>query len=124
MKKFILLSQIVILSAVLISSVHAAPGTSPINNTDDIIKVLDKIAGFIAAAFWIASTIAIFYAGFLYLTAGDSEDKIKKAHKTLLYAVIAIAVALFAYGMPKLIESILTPGGSPAGPCDPSTTYC
>ncbi|MBI4085787.1 MAG: hypothetical protein HY433_00905 [Candidatus Liptonbacteria bacterium] len=103
MKKLLTLSRIAILSALWITPAYAAtPTTVP-----EIIDVLNKIAGYVAQAFWMVSAIAIFYAGFLYLTAGDSEEKVTKAHKQLLYAVIAIAVALFAYGMPKLVESIL-----------------
>ncbi len=111
MKKFIPFSRIVILSALWITPAYAA---STITDVKGIIKVLDNIAGYVAQAFWIAASIGVFYAAFLYLTAGDSEEKVTKAHKYFLYAVIAIAVALFAYGMPKLVESILTPGNSPS----------
>lgn len=108
MKKLTTFFRIVILSAVLIIPARATMGAGPATK-DEILKVLDNIAGWVARGFWIAATIAVFYAGFLYLTAGDNEEKVKKAHKQLLYAVIAIVVALFAYGMPNLIENIITP---------------
>ena len=107
MKKFIIFSNMLILSAAGIISANAAP--SPINTATDIINVFNKISVWIATAFWIAAAIAIFYAAYLYLTASDNEEKVKKAHKQLLYSVIAIAVALMAYGFPTLIENILTP---------------
>ncbi|MBI4085785.1 MAG: hypothetical protein HY433_00895 [Candidatus Liptonbacteria bacterium] len=89
---------------------------APIPNADGFIAFFNQIATWSAYLFWALAVIFIFYAAFLYLTGSGEEDKIKKAHKQLLYAIIAIAVALFAYGLPKFLDSTLrtTGGGSPA----------
>lgn len=80
-----------------------------VKNVDDLYKVLDKIAGIIARVFWFISAIFVFYAAFLYLTAGGNSDKVSKAHRQLWYTVIAVTVALFAWGLPKFIENTLNP---------------
>lgn len=107
MKRFSVFSHAFALSVVGILSAHAA--ASPINSANDIVNVLLKIGRWVSALFWAAAVIAVFYAGFLYLTASDNPERVKKAHKQLLYAIIAIAVALMAYGFPTLIRDILTP---------------
>lgn len=49
-------------------------------------------------------------AAFKYLTAGGDPDKVKAASHDLLYAAIAIVVALLAKAIPSIVSSIV--GGS------------
>ncbi len=62
-----------------------------------------------SAFFWIIMAVAVIYvllAAYKYLTAGGDETKVKEANNALLYAVIAIVVALIAKGFPSLIASV------------------
>ena len=93
--------------------------SAPIPNANGFIAFFNQIATWSAYLFWALAVIFIFYAAFLYLTGSAEEDKIKKAHKQLIYAVIAIVVALFAYGMPALIDSILRSRGTSAPASQP-----
>lgn len=104
--------QAAALSSPDISSASIPPGaaTAPIRQPWDIINLFNAILVWVATAFWILAVIFIFYAAFLYLTAGGDPERTRKAHKQLLWAVIAIAVALMAYGMPLLIRNILSAG--------------
>ena len=72
-----------------------------------IINFVNQIATWASFLFWGLAVIFIFYAAFLYLTAAGEEEKIKTANHQLIYAVIAIVVALFAYGMPVFVANIL-----------------
>lgn len=74
---------------------------------EDIIKFLDGLANILATIFWTAAIISAIYSGFLFLTAGGSEEKVGKAKKTILYTVIAIVIGLLAFGLPSLIKNIL-----------------
>ena len=78
------------------------------------IKLLKKVLEWAATSFWIFAIIMLFIAAYTYLTAAGEPEKVKKAHKLLLYAVIAIAVGLLAYGIPKLVEDFLGGGGGGA----------
>ena len=49
----------------------------------------------------------IIYAGFLYVTAGGSEDKVKKASKALLYAVIGGVIVLGANVLLEVITNTI-----------------
>lgn len=99
------------LTAPDISDISAPPGsTGPIQDPRQVIGLLNAILVWVASAFWILAVIFVFYAAYIYLTAGGDPERIKKAHKQLLYAVIAIAVALMAYGMPLLVRNILSAG--------------
>lgn len=80
---------------------------APIAGGTGIIVFVNQIATWISFLFWALAVIFIFYAAFLYLTAGGEEEKVKKANHQLIYAVIAIVVALFAYGLPLFVKNIL-----------------
>ena len=51
--------------------------------------------------------ICVIYAAFLYMTAGGSSEKVGTANKTMIYAVVGIAIALIAGGVPSLVASFL-----------------
>ena len=64
---------------------------------DKILDIVIKI-GFVLAVFF------MIYAGFLFVTASGSVDKITKAKATFLWTVVGIALVLGA----KVIQQILT----------------
>ncbi|MBI5230521.1 MAG: hypothetical protein HY981_04465 [Candidatus Magasanikbacteria bacterium] len=49
----------------------------------------------------------VVYAGFLWLTAGGEEDKIKTAKGLITNGVIGIAIVLSAYGISRLVFNYL-----------------
>lgn len=61
-----------------------------------IKEILMPIGGVIAV-------LMIMYAGFLYVTAGGNETKIKKAHEALLYSAIGAAILLGAWVIAEAI---------------------
>ena len=65
------------------------------------------IADFIFSLALPVAIIMILYGGFLYMTAGGSEDKIKKAHQALLWALIGLAIVLAGKGLVRVICSAL-----------------
>jgi uncharacterized membrane protein YidH (DUF202 family) len=53
------------------------------------------------------STLMILISGFLYMTAGGSPERLKTAHKMLIWAIIGIALVLLATTANQIIESVL-----------------
>ena len=80
---------------------------SPIQSPNDIFRILKKVVQWTYTVFFIVAVIYIIFAAFTYLTAGDQAEKIKSAHKQLMYAAIAIAIALISGGAAKIIEAFL-----------------
>ncbi|MGB9609009.1 MAG: hypothetical protein ACPL3E_01390 [Minisyncoccia bacterium] len=81
---------------------------APLQTTDDIISLFKEILTYVAIIFWTFAVGASFYAGYLFLFSGGSEEKVGKAKKMILYTVIAIAIGLMAYGLPTLINNFLS----------------
>ena len=66
----------------------------------NVAKIVAEIGLPIAA-------IAIIYAGFLFVTAGGNEDKLKKAKTTFLWSVVGTALLLGAWAIAEAIKSFI-----------------
>lgn len=53
------------------------------------------------------AVVFIIYAGFLYLTSGGDENKIKSAKEYIIYAVVGVAIALVARGLVMLVQTLI-----------------
>ncbi len=80
---------------------------SPVESTSGLIGVLRGIVQTTYIIFFIIATLFILFAAYNYLTAGGQPEKINTAHKQLLYAGIAIVVALLAVGTSAIIKNFL-----------------
>ena len=104
-----LCALVVVYALPLVVGALTAPPTSPIQNKDQVIEVLDNIQIWFARVFWVVAIAAVIYAAFLYLTAGGNAEQVKTANRQMLYAVIAMVVAILAYGIPALLKQFLMP---------------
>lgn len=84
------------------------PGTgSPVTTPSDFYDIAVRILSFMQTFFWILASIFIVVAAYKYLTSAGSEDKVKSAKMTLIYAGIAIVVALISTAVVGAINSFL-----------------
>jgi cytochrome b subunit of formate dehydrogenase len=82
--------------------------TAPTNVITSSQDVVNLFCGALKWMFWglIVLSVAMFLVGgYMYATATGDAEKVSKANKTLLYAAIAVVVALVALGAPMLIGS-------------------
>ncbi|MDP3947235.1 MAG: hypothetical protein Q8Q41_00900 [bacterium] len=116
MKKFskiaLPLAAAITLSALPLLSL-AAPAVpssvpdSPVKSIEDVVDVLDRLGGWMFAILMIVAVMFILYAAFVYLTAGGDPEKVKTASNQLIYAAVAIAVALVAQGVFFIVEQLV-----------------
>jgi hypothetical protein len=84
------------------------PGSGTFGSLSGVTSFIEgTVLGLIKWAFWVLAIIMVIYAAFIYLTAGGDLDKVKKASHMLLYAVVAMAVALLATILPGFVKSIV-----------------
>lgn len=85
-------------------------------NVNQITGQAGIICTIINWIFWLLIVLTIIFvlvAAFKYLTAAGDPEKVKSAGNTLLYAAIAVVVALIAKGLPMIVSSFI--GGGLAG---------
>ncbi|MDD5590286.1 MAG: pilin [Candidatus Portnoybacteria bacterium] len=76
--------------------------------SDSFEGTVEKIAEWIRLIAIPIASIMILYAGFLFMTSGGNEEKVKTAKRTLLWTVIGIAIIIIGSGFITLIKDILT----------------
>ncbi len=87
-----------------------------INSVQDINdKILCKIFAWMFTFLIVISAIMGLVGAYFFMTSGGDSEKVDKAKKTLIYAVIGVMVALVAKAFPGLISSIF--GGGAVSTC-------
>ncbi|MCX6720111.1 MAG: TrbC/VirB2 family protein [Candidatus Staskawiczbacteria bacterium] len=87
----------------------AIPNFGPTSFCALLTGISGTLAGFIGAI----GTIMIIVAGIFYLTSAGSPQKMETAKKTLIYAIVGLAIALSATAIIEVVKtSISAVGGS------------
>jgi heme/copper-type cytochrome/quinol oxidase subunit 2 len=80
---------------------------SPITEPNQFLDVIASVVKWTYAIFFIITVMFVLFAAFNYLTGGDEAEKIKSAHQQIMYAAIAVAIALLAVGFSFIIQRFL-----------------
>jgi phosphoglycerol transferase MdoB-like AlkP superfamily enzyme len=98
--------------AVTVQVTPSIPG-APQSNIDTVTGVLGIVQNAVTvmyALFFILTVVLVLWAAFLYLTAAGNEEKVKKAKTTLIYAAVAVVVALLSLGFAQIINIFVRTG--------------
>ena len=80
---------------------------SNINSIGGLQSLICRIAGFVFGFLIILAIVYVLVAAFRYLTAGGDPEKITKANHTLIYAAVAVAVAVLARAVPLIAGNLV-----------------
>lgn len=78
--------------------------------TQELLHIINRLIGWMAAILLAVTVAFIVYAAYLYLTSQGDVEKVKTANRVILYAVVAVAVALLAYVFIAIITALVGPG--------------
>jgi len=86
------------------------PGVTPVgpSTVGGMVDVIRGIVRWVYIIFFILAVLFILFAAFTYLMAGGEPEAVNKAKTQLIYAAVAIAVALLAVGFQAIITNFLT----------------
>ena len=97
-----------------INKAMAQGGTGPsLSNPlkfDSIPEVLKAIGNFIFALGIPLASVFILIGAFQFMTAGGSEERIRKGKKTLLWAIIGLMIILLTNAIISIIQDVLCDG--------------
>lgn len=71
-----------------------------------LIEAINALINFLFILAMALAPILIIYAAYLILTAGGDAAKISKARTIILWTLIAVAIILFAKGLPAVIKGV------------------
>ena len=94
------------------------PFNLPLNQNDQNIgkagfgldRLISSITRVVNWFSWFIAVVAVamgLYAAFLYLTARGDSKQVADAHKTLVYAIIGITVAILAFSIVTITKTFL-----------------
>ena len=88
------------------------PGTTDtgINTANSVVDPVKRIIGWVYTVFFILAVLFILMAAFTYLTAAGDEAKLAKAKNQIIYAAVAVVVALLAIGFSSIVGSFISTG--------------
>lgn len=81
---------------------------APITSMSQIESLILKVRNWIFTIFLIVAVVFVVMAAFGYLTSGGDPAKVKAAQQQLIYAIVAIAIALIAGGVVVLVRNFIT----------------
>ena len=85
---------------------------SSINSVGGVLNLLCVVFGWAFYFLIVLAVIFVIVAAFKYLTAAGDPEKVKSVGSTLLYASIAIGVALLARAVPLVVGAFLNTSGT------------
>lgn len=108
-KKYFLSTVIfaAIFGMIIFSSFVEADVTIEPPVSGDIMDLFNRIMDFILKISIPVAAIIIMVGGIQMATAGGNEDKIKKAQKTITWAIVGFAIILLSKGLVLVIKNFL-----------------
>lgn len=110
------------LAAFLLPNVLLAQGTggggiaNPLKGAcDEIGPCVENVVRYALGLAGILALAGIIYGGFLYMTAGDSQDRIQSGKQAVFYSIFGLIVIGLAYAIVNFIFQALGGGGGPGG---------
>ena len=100
------------------AQIPAPPVSAPVSGINSSGAVQSSVCTVINWIFYVVIVVAVIMvlvAAFKYLTAAGDPDKVKSASHTLLYAAVAILVAILAKAFPSLVGSFIGSGNQGFG---------
>jgi len=91
----------------LLAATIDVPGTAPVTTLQNVVDIIEKVSKWIYAIVFALAILFILIAAFQFLTAAGNPDTITKARQNLIYALVAVGIAVIAWGLPKLVLALV-----------------
>jgi hypothetical protein len=101
--------------SLLTPALAMAQNTGILATVTDVGGLVGKVNNFVRLAvsiLFVLASIFIIIAAFKYLTGKGDPAEIKKAQAMIVWAIVAMIVALFAWAIPKIVISFIGVSGS------------
>ena len=85
------------------SGINSAKGTGAPDNVMEDDGLIKKVVNLLLWAIGIVSVIMIIIGGFRYATSNGDSNQVSAAKNTIMYAVIGLVIAIFAYAIVNFV---------------------
>jgi len=99
-------SVAVLMLALPVLALEQAPDT--VNTIDDVVGVIETAVNWLFTLILSIAVIMLLWAAFLWMTSSGDETKVGDARKTLIYALVGVAIAIVAKGLVTIVQQLLS----------------
>ena len=85
------------------SGINSAKGTGAPDNVTEDDGLIKKVVNLLLWAIGIISVIMIIIGGIRYATSNGDSNQVSAAKNTIMYAVIGLVIAIFAYAIVNFV---------------------
>jgi len=71
-----------------------------------VLQTIYNVTDWFFVALVALTTVLVIYGAFMILTAGDSEEKVGKGRKWIMYAALGLLVAFLAKAVPQVVKMV------------------
>ena len=90
------------------SGINSAKGTGAPDNVTEDDGLIKKVVNLLLWAIGIVSVIMIIIGGIRYATSNGDSNQVTAAKNTIMYAVIGLVIAIFAYAIVYFVFDQIT----------------
>ena len=95
------------------AGINAARGdNTPSNLVNGDSSIVRRAINIMLFGVGVLSVVMLIFGGFRYVISGGKKESVTNAKNTILYAIIGLLVAVFAYAIINFILSAALSGGS------------
>lgn len=95
-----------VIAGILGGTVETLEGTDTATTTD-VIGVINTVAAWMYGVLMALGVVFVLYSAFLFLTSGGNQEKVGGARRALVYAIVALAIGVLAWGAESLVTNLL-----------------
>ena len=106
-KKYFLLSFLTFFSTAINVQAALVDIDNPIE-TEDFNDLVENLLNWLLGVSASVALLMLVAGGIMYAMAAGSEEKLKSAKKTILYAILGMVIVFLSYSMIKVLHTILT----------------
>ncbi len=94
-----------------VGGVDAARGTGvPTNFANGDGSFVSKLINILLYAIGVLSVIMLIFGGFRYIISGGQKEAVTAAKNTILYAIVGLLIAIFAYAIIRFLLQFILEG--------------
>lgn len=101
------IAKTIILATIIAAVILPSLALAKIDSPEKVIEVIEKLSGWMYSVLIVLAVVFIILAAYQFLMAGGDSEKVTKAKNSVLYAVLAVTVAVLATGIVKIVEDLL-----------------
>lgn len=76
-------------------------------SSENVTGIINRVIDFLLLVAGPIAVVMTIYSAYLFITAGDNQEKVKKARKTLMYVIIGVAILILSKGIVNFTKSFL-----------------